>query len=66
MNYRATGERLKDYRAKIAELRHEMRATQAAVEPEPVRDYVFTNPHGEVRRRSWLAVSNGELSGQYV
>jgi predicted dithiol-disulfide oxidoreductase (DUF899 family) len=49
MNYTATRERLQEYRAKIAELRKEMRATQAAVEPEPVRDYVFTTSAGEVR-----------------
>ncbi len=49
MNYAATRERLREYRAKIAGLRSEMRATQAAVEPETVRNYVFTTPAGEVR-----------------
>jgi predicted dithiol-disulfide oxidoreductase (DUF899 family) len=49
MNYAATRERLQEYRTKIAELRQEMRATQAAVEPEPVRDYVFSTPVGDVR-----------------
>ncbi len=49
MNYTATRERLQEYRAKIAALRQEMRATQAAVEPEPVRDYVFTTSDGGVR-----------------
>jgi predicted dithiol-disulfide oxidoreductase (DUF899 family) len=49
MNYAVTRERLRDYRDKIAALRKEMRATQAAVEPEPVRDYVFKTPSGDVR-----------------
>ena len=36
MNYAATRERLRGYRDRIAELRKEMRETQAAVEPEAV------------------------------
>ena len=58
MNYAATRERLQEYRAKIAELRQEMRATQGAVEPEPVRDYVFSTPVGDVR----LSQLNGRPS----
>jgi predicted dithiol-disulfide oxidoreductase (DUF899 family) len=49
MNYAATRERLREHRNKIAELRNEMRATQAAVEPERVKDYVFSTPSGTVR-----------------
>ena len=49
MNYAATRERLRGYRSRIAELRKEMRETQAAVEPEAVQDYVFSTPGGNVR-----------------
>ncbi len=57
MNYAATRERLREYRDKIVALRKEMRATQAAVEPEPVRcgpmgSTVFTSTSQTVRRSS--------------
>jgi predicted dithiol-disulfide oxidoreductase (DUF899 family) len=46
MTYRETAERLAAWREQIAELRQKMRAAQAAVEPEPVRDYEFANSEG--------------------
>ena len=65
MNYTATRARLQDYRNRIAALRAEMRATQAAVEPEAVGDYVFSTLSGTVRlaelfgdKRELFAVHN--------
>ncbi|HEX4506046.1 MAG TPA: DUF899 family protein [Alphaproteobacteria bacterium] len=48
MNYADTAERLKAYRGQIETLRHEMRALQAEVEPDPVEDYHFRTTEGEV------------------
>lgn len=48
MGYRDTVVRLNDYRQQIAGIRSEMRALQAGVEPEPVRNYVFSTPQGPV------------------
>jgi peroxiredoxin len=39
---------LHDYRKQIAGIRSEMRTLQAAVEPEEVKDYVFTALDGQV------------------
>ncbi len=49
MSYAETQSAMDGYRAKIAALRQEMRALQAATEPQPVRDYVFATNEGEVR-----------------
>lgn len=49
MNYRDTSEKLADYRRQIAELRQKMRAAQASVEPEEVKDYDFATVRGTVR-----------------
>ena len=48
MNYAETSERLTAYRHQIETLRQEMRALQAEVEPDPVEDYRFRTPDGEV------------------
>ena len=48
MNYSQTSERLSEYRRQIQTLRQEMRQVQAEVEPEPVEDYRFRTPDGEV------------------
>jgi predicted dithiol-disulfide oxidoreductase (DUF899 family) len=49
MNYRETSARLAEYRRQIADLRHKMHETRAAVEPEEVQNYVFRNSTGSVR-----------------
>ena len=49
MAYRDTTEKLADLRARIAKLRAEMRETQAAIEPEPVGNYVFATISGPTR-----------------
>ena len=49
MTYRETAERLAVWRGQITELRGKMRAAQAAVEPEPVRDYDFASCEGPKR-----------------
>ncbi len=41
MNDRETSAKLAQYRSQIAELRAKIRETQAAAEPEEVRDYEF-------------------------
>ena len=48
MGYRDTVMQLNDYRRQIAGIRSEMRTLQAAVEPQEVRDYVFTTLDGQV------------------
>jgi len=48
MSYHDTVVQLNDYRRQIAGIRSEMRALQAAVEPEPVEDYVFDTLEGPV------------------
>lgn len=48
MAYRDTKIKLDDYRERIAALRAEMRALQAAVEPEQVEDYKFSSVDGPV------------------
>ena len=49
MSYKDTCKKLAAYRAEIAELHTKIRAAQAEVEPEEVRDYVFATPGGSVR-----------------
>jgi len=49
MDYKDATETLAGYRAQIAEVRRKMRETQAAAEPEPVKDYAFADLHGSVR-----------------
>jgi predicted dithiol-disulfide oxidoreductase (DUF899 family) len=49
MNYRETTRQLAEYRRQIAGIREKMRETQAAIEPEEVRDYEFATPHGKAR-----------------
>lgn len=39
MSYKATAQKIKEYRRQIAGLREQMRTAQASVEPEEVRDY---------------------------
>ena len=48
MKYAAASEKMGAYRRKIADIRQEMRKTQAAVEPEEVADYEFRTPDGSV------------------
>ena len=54
MNYQQTSEQLAQYRRQIAELRKQMRAAQAAGEPEEVADYTFTQADGGTTRLSEL------------
>lgn len=49
VNYGRSAERLDALRRQIAESRREMRKIQAAIEPQPVEDYVFGGKDGEVR-----------------
>jgi predicted dithiol-disulfide oxidoreductase (DUF899 family) len=48
MSYRDTVIQLNEHRQKIAAIRSEMRALQAGITPEPVRDYVFQSSQGAV------------------
>jgi predicted dithiol-disulfide oxidoreductase (DUF899 family) len=49
MDYGKTTATLNQYRRQIAELREKMRAVQAEIEPEPVRDYELATVTGPVR-----------------
>lgn len=49
MNYAQAHDTLVGHRARIAELRAEMRAVQAAVEPQVVEDYAFQTLDGLVK-----------------
>jgi len=49
MRYEDGSRKLAEYRRQIAEVREKMRATQAAIEPEEVRDYELASPDGPVR-----------------
>lgn len=49
MNYAEGASKLRDYRERLAGLRHEMREIQAAVESQQVDDYAFSTAAGEVR-----------------
>ncbi len=46
MQYRDSTSQLAEYREQIAELRRKMREVQAAIEPEPVADYMFATSAG--------------------
>lgn len=48
MKYEEVSVKLADYRRQIAQIREKMRDTLAAVEPEEVQDYEFTNTEGSV------------------
>jgi predicted dithiol-disulfide oxidoreductase (DUF899 family) len=48
MQYQNATAQLGGYRRQIEALREEMRKVQAAIEPQPVTDYVFQTPTGEV------------------
>lgn len=48
MKYRDATAKLTEYRGQIAEIRERMRSTQAAIEPEDVRDYELAVPDGKV------------------
>jgi predicted dithiol-disulfide oxidoreductase (DUF899 family) len=48
MNYQKSSEQLATYRSQIREMRAQMRAVQAAIEPEPVKDYAFRRLEGTV------------------
>ena len=48
MSYTETTQKLDDYRARIAELRNDMRELQANIEPQQVSDYEFSTPDGAV------------------
>ena len=54
MSYKQTSEQLAQYRRQIADLRKEMRAAQAAAEPEEIKDYAFTRADGGTTRLSEL------------
>ncbi len=56
MSYKATAEKIGQYRQQIADLREKMREAQAAMEPEEVEDYEF-------RRAGGGAVKLSELFG---
>jgi len=49
MNYKTTSEKLAAYRRDIAALREKMRALQATIEPEEVKDYEFATAKGPVK-----------------
>lgn len=49
MSYQETSRQVAAYREQIAAIREKMRAAQAAVEPEEVRDYELSGPQGKVR-----------------
>ena len=49
MRYAEVNSKLADYRQQITAIREKMRETLAAVEPQEVRDYEFTNTDGTVR-----------------
>jgi predicted dithiol-disulfide oxidoreductase (DUF899 family) len=49
MGYQQNAAALAAYRSQIADIRRKMRELQAAVEPEPVADYVFATVDGTAR-----------------
>ena len=54
MTYKQSSELLAQYRVQIADLRAKMRATQAAIEPEDVKNYTFMRADGDAVRLSDL------------
>jgi len=61
MSYKHTAEKLADYRRQIRELRQKMHDVQAAVEPEPVKDYTFQRAGGGSVRLSELFGDKADL-----
>jgi predicted dithiol-disulfide oxidoreductase (DUF899 family) len=49
MNYATGSAKLNEYRQQIADIRKQMRATQAAVDPQDVNDYQFKTMEGSIR-----------------
>jgi predicted dithiol-disulfide oxidoreductase (DUF899 family) len=49
MSYKASAEKINEYRRQIAGLREKLREAQASVEPEEVRDYELRGPGGAVK-----------------
>ena len=54
MTYKQTAAQIEQYRGEIARLRKQMRAAQAAIEPEPISDYTFTRADGSTTTLSDL------------
>jgi predicted dithiol-disulfide oxidoreductase (DUF899 family) len=54
MKYRQASEQIAQYRQQIAGLREKLRATQSAIEPEAIDDYVFPRAGGGSTRLSEL------------
>ena len=54
MSYKQTSAQIAQYRGQITELRKQMRAAQAAIEPEEVVDYAFTRADGGTTKLSDL------------
>jgi predicted dithiol-disulfide oxidoreductase (DUF899 family) len=48
MSYRDTVVQLNDYRQQISGIKKQIRELQAGIEPEPVADYRFSTPDGDV------------------
>src|SRR5262249_41658236 len=48
MTYKETARKLADYRSQIAVLREKMREAQAAIDPEPIKDYALASTQGPV------------------
>jgi predicted dithiol-disulfide oxidoreductase (DUF899 family) len=72
MNDAETADKLSDYRRQIADLREEMRALQASVEPAEVQDYASAAPEGSVQlsalfggRRDLILIHNMGSSCAY-
>lgn len=58
MSYKETSAKLHDYRRQIADLRRQLRETQAAAEPEEVADYAFATSGGSVRLSELFGTSD--------
>jgi predicted dithiol-disulfide oxidoreductase (DUF899 family) len=58
MDYRENAVALAAYRSQIADIRRKMRELQAAVEPEPVADYVFATVNGTARLAELFGAKN--------
>jgi hypothetical protein len=61
MSYKATAEKISEYRRQIADLREKMRAAQAAIEPEEVKDYEFRRAGGGAVKLSELFWRQGHV-----
>jgi predicted dithiol-disulfide oxidoreductase (DUF899 family) len=61
MSYKQTAKELAGYREQIAALRGKMRAAQAAIEPEEVKDYTFERAEGGKARLSDLFGDKSDL-----